>query len=129
MADGLSVRGRAGRFCIPTHRDVGFLVPLVVGFTVEPLWVSRVAPMSRYNWKRIALLALGAVGIALLYVGNAAVTTLAIVLIGLVQSFLRSLPEEYGEVPEKPKTDGPKRDSPLPSMHQRITDAKRRRRP
>jgi hypothetical protein len=45
--------------------------------------------MSRYNWKRIALLALGAVGIALLYIGNAVVTTLAIVLIGLVQSFLR----------------------------------------
>jgi hypothetical protein len=64
-----------------------------------------------------------------LYVGNAAVTTLAIVLIGLVQSFLRSLPEEHGEAPEEPKPDGPKRDSPHPSLHQRITDAKRRRRP
>ena len=83
--------------------------------------------MSRYNWKRIVLLALGAVGIALLYVGNAAVTTLAIVLIGLVQSFLRMLPEEHREPPEEPKSDRPKRDSSHPSMHQRITDAKRRR--
>jgi hypothetical protein len=84
--------------------------------------------MSRYNRKRIALLALGAVGIALLYVGNAIVTTLAIVLIGLAQSLLRMLPEEHRKAPEEPKPDRPGRDSPHPSLHQRITDAKRRRR-
>ena len=83
--------------------------------------------MPRKDWRRIALLALGVVGIALLYVGNAAVTTLASVLIGLVQSFLRMLPEEHREPPEEPKPDRPKRDSSHPSMHQRITDAKRRR--
>jgi hypothetical protein len=84
--------------------------------------------MSRYNWKRIALLVLGAVGIALLYVGNPVVTTLAIVQIGLVQSFLRSLPDEPVAATKEPKPDRPERDSPHPSMHQRITDAKRRRR-
>jgi hypothetical protein len=84
--------------------------------------------MSRYNWKRIALLTLGAVGITLLYVGNAAVTTLAIVQIGLVQSLLHMLPEEPREASEGPKPDRPRRDSPHPSLHQRITDAKRRRR-
>jgi hypothetical protein len=84
--------------------------------------------MPRKDWKRIALLSLGAVGIALLYVGNAAVTTLAIVQIGLVHSFLRSLPEIAVEVAKEPKPDRPKRDSSLPTMHQLVTDAKRRRR-
>jgi hypothetical protein len=90
--------------------------------------------MYRTDWKRIALLALGAVGIGLLYVGNAAVTTLAIVLIGLVLSFLRSLPETYAEVPREPRPGRRKvdtslgEDATLPSMHQLVTDAKRRRR-
>ena len=85
--------------------------------------------MSRKDWRRITLWALGAVGIALLYVGNAAVTTLAILLIGLVQSFLRGLPEVHVEAPEEPKPARTKRDSSLPTMHQLVTDAKRRRRP
>jgi hypothetical protein len=90
--------------------------------------------MYRKDWQRIALLALGAVGIGLLYVGNAAVTTLAIVLIGLVLSFLRSLPETYVEEPKQPKPGRRKvdtslgEDTTLPSMHQLVTDAKRRRR-
>jgi hypothetical protein len=85
--------------------------------------------MVRKDWKRIALLVLGVVGIALLYVGNAVVTTLAIAQIGLVHSFLRSLPEVRVEAPEEPKSArSTKRDSSLPTMHQLVTDAKRRRR-
>jgi hypothetical protein len=82
--------------------------------------------MLRKDWKSIALLALGVVGISLLYVGNPAVTTLAIVLIGLVLSFLRSLPEAPVESHKEPAPT--KRDSSLPTMHQLVTDAKGRRR-
>jgi hypothetical protein len=85
--------------------------------------------MVRKDWTRIALLVLGVVGISLLYVGNAVVTTLAIAQIGLVHSFLRSLPEVRVEEPREPKPDRPQRASSLPSMHQLVTDAKRRRRP
>ena len=85
--------------------------------------------MVRKDWPRITLLVLGVAGIALLYVGNAVVTTLAIAQIGLVHSFLRSLPEVRVEEPREPKPDRPQRASYLPSMHQLVTDAKRRRRP
>ena len=85
--------------------------------------------MVRKDWARIALLVLGVMGISLLYVGNAVVTTLAIAQIGLVHSFLRSLPEVRVEEPREPKPDRPQRASSLPSMHQLVTDAKRRRRP
>jgi hypothetical protein len=85
--------------------------------------------MSRKDWRRIVLSALGAAGIALLYVGNAAVTTLAILLLGLVLSLLRSLPEVPAGVPEEPRpARSTARDSSLPTMHQLVTDAKRRRR-
>ena len=84
--------------------------------------------MVRKDWTRIALLVLGVVGISLLYVGNAVVTTLAIAQIGLVHSFLRRLPERPVEAPEEPKPARTKRDSSLPTMHQLVTDAKRRRR-
>jgi hypothetical protein len=84
--------------------------------------------MPRKDWRRIALLTLGAVGIALLYLGNAAVTTLAIVQIGLAHSFLRSLPDRPLEAPKKQKPERAQSDTPLPSMHQLVTDAKRRRR-
>ena len=84
--------------------------------------------MVRKDWTRITLLVLGVAGIALLYVGNAVVTTLAITQIGLVHSLLRRLPEKPVEEPREPKPDRPKRDSSLPSMHQLVTDAKRRHR-
>ena len=90
--------------------------------------------MLRRDWKRIALLALGAAGIGLLYVGNAVVTTLAIVLVGLVLSFLSSLPETHVEEPREPKPGRRNVDTSLeedtlvPSMRQLVTDAKRRRR-
>src|SRR5262249_3235688 len=32
-----------------------------------------------------------------------------------------TLPEEPGKPPEEPKRDGPRRDSPHPSLHQRFT--------
>jgi hypothetical protein len=84
----------------------------------------------RKDWKRIALLALVVAGIALLYLGNATVTTLAIVLLGLVLSLLRGLPEVPVEAPQEPKpARSTKRDSSLPTMHQLVTDAKRRHRP
>ena len=85
--------------------------------------------MVRKDWTRIALLVLGVMGISLLYVGNAVVTTLAIAQIGLVHSFLHSLPKVRVEEPREPKPDRPQRASYLPSMHQLVTDAKRRRRP
>jgi hypothetical protein len=84
--------------------------------------------VDRKDWKRIALLSLGAVGVGLLYVGNAAVTTLAIVQVGLVLSFLRSLPEVPAEAPRRLKPERTEKDPALPSMHQLVTDAKRRRR-
>jgi hypothetical protein len=50
--------------------------------------------MSRNNWRRIALRVLVVLGVGLLYVGDALVTTIAIVLIGISQAFLLRLPPE-----------------------------------